>query len=49
MLTWPKDQIKKLLYEVNNLELLIKSESNISGYLLVNFLLEKKFSKTNNI
>src|SRR6056300_1522268 len=49
MLTWPKDQSKKLLYEVNNLELLIKSESNISGYLLVNFLLEKKFSKTNNI
>jgi DNA polymerase-3 subunit delta len=49
MLTWPKDHIKKLLYEVNNLELLIKSESNISGYLLVNFLLEKKFSKTNNI
>jgi len=49
MLTWSKDQIKKLLYEVNNLELLIKSESNISGYLLVNFLLEKKFSKTNNI
>jgi len=49
ILTWPKDKIKKLLYEVNNLELLIKSESNISGYLLVNFLLEKKFSKTNNI
>jgi len=44
ILTWPKDQIKKLLYEVNNLELLIKSESNISEYLLVNFLLEKKFS-----
>jgi DNA polymerase-3 subunit delta len=44
ILTWPKDQIKKLLYEVNNLELLIKSESNISGYLLVNFLLEKKIS-----
>jgi len=49
ILTWSKDHIKKLLYEVNNLELLIKSESNISGYLLVNFLLEKKFSKTNNI
>ena len=44
ILTWPKDKIKKLLYEVNNLELLIKSESNISEYLLVNFLLEKKFS-----
>ena len=49
ILTWPKDKIKKLLYEVNNLELLLKSESNISEYLLVNFLLEKKFSKTNNI
>jgi len=49
ILIWTKDQIKKLLYEVNNLELLIKSESNISRYLLVNFLLEKKFSKTNNI
>jgi DNA polymerase-3 subunit delta len=44
ILTWSKDHIKKLLYEVNNLELLIKSESNISEYLLVNFLLEKKFS-----
>jgi DNA polymerase-3 subunit delta len=44
ILTWPKDKIKELLYEVNNLELLIKSESNISEYLLVNFLLEKKFS-----
>jgi DNA polymerase-3 subunit delta len=44
ILTWPKDKIKKLLYEVNNLELLLKSESNISEYLLVNFLLEKKFS-----
>ena len=49
ILIWTKDQIKKLLYEVNNLELLLKSESSISGYLLVNFLLEKKFSKTNNI
>jgi DNA polymerase-3 subunit delta len=49
ILAWPKDQIKKLLYEVNNLELLIKSESSISRYLLVNFLLEKKFFKTNNI
>jgi DNA polymerase-3 subunit delta len=49
ILIWTKDQIKKLLYEVNNLESLLKSESSISGYLLVNFLLEKKFSKTNNI
>jgi len=49
ILTWPKDQIKKLLYEINNLELLIKSKSNISEYLLVNFLLEKKSARTNNI
>ena len=49
ILTWPKDKIKKLLYEVNNLELLIKNETNISEYLLVNFLLEKSFLTTNNI
>jgi len=49
ILTWSKDQIKKLLYEINNLELLIKRENNISGYLLVNFLLDKKAAKTNNI
>ena len=49
ILTWSKDQIKKLLYEINNLELLIKRENSISGYLLVNFLLDKKAAKTNNI
>jgi DNA polymerase-3 subunit delta len=49
ILTWPKKQIKKMLYEINILELIVKKENNISSYLLANFILEKSFIRTNNI
>ncbi len=39
--SWTIDQIRKLIFEINNIELKIKKNSANSVYFLTNFLLEK--------
>ena len=46
ILTWSKNEIKKLLYEINSLELITKQKSDISKYMLVNFICEKTLKKS---
>ncbi len=38
---WSLDQIKLLIKEINELEILVKKNSQISGYITNNFILEK--------
>jgi len=49
ILTWSKNEIKQLFYEINSLELNVKQKSDISKYMLINFIYEKAIKKTNNI
>ena len=42
--SWSLSQINLLIKHINNLELLIKKNSNISNQILCDFILQKKFS-----
>ena len=42
--SWSLSQINLLIKDINNLELLIKKNSNISNQILCDFILQKKFS-----
>ena len=48
ILKWKPQNIKELIYKLNDLELLIKKNINNSVNLITNFLLEQSSSKTNN-
>ena len=48
ILKWKPQNIKELIYKLNDLELLIKKNINNSVNLITNFLLEESSSKTNN-
>ncbi len=45
---WKPDNIKKLIYRLNEVELLIKKNLNISINLITDFILEQSSLKTNN-
>ena len=45
---WPPKNIKKLIYKLNEIELLIKKNINNSVNLISNFILEQSSSNTNN-
>lgn len=45
---WKPSNLKKLIYEINEIELKIKNNLNIGLYTLTNFLLEKTLKNTNN-
>ena len=45
---WSPEKIKKLIYELNEVELLIKKNLNSSIKLITNFALEQTSRKTNN-
>tara|TARA_Y100000816_G_C26100224_1_gene582887 strand:- start:614 stop:1612 length:999 start_codon:yes stop_codon:yes gene_type:complete len=45
---WEKDKIKNLIYKINELELIIKKNLSISMNIIINFILEQLFSKTNS-
>ena len=44
---WSLEQIKSLIRKINNLELLVKKNSQISNQLMNNFILEK-LDRVNN-
>ena len=48
ILKWKPKSIKKLIYKVNEVELLIKKNINISVNVIIDFILKQTFSKTNN-
>ncbi len=48
ILNWSPKNIKKLLYRVNNLELLIKKNYDISINLVTDFILNQNSTNTNN-
>ena len=45
---WKPDNIKKLIFKINEIELIIKKNLNNSAYLVTNFLLEPSSQNTNN-
>jgi len=45
---WKPDNIKKLIFKINEIELIIKKNLNNSIYLVTNFLLEQSSQNTNN-
>jgi DNA polymerase-3 subunit delta len=45
---WKPDNIKELIYRLNEIELLIKKNLNISVNLITDFILEQSALKTNN-
>ena len=45
---WKPYSIRKLIYKINDLELLIKNNLNNSVNLITDFLLEQSSTKTNN-
>ena len=45
---WKPENIKKLIYRLNEIELLIKKNLNISINLITDFILEQSALKTNN-
>ena len=45
---WKPDNIKKLIFQINEIELIIKKNLNNSIYLVTNFLLEQSSQNTNN-
>ena len=45
---WKPENIKKLIYRLNKIELLIKKNMNISVNLITDFILEQSALKTNN-
>ena len=49
ILTWTKSEIKELLYKINSLELIVKQKSDVSKFMLINFIYEKTIKKSNNI
>ena len=48
LLQWKPDDIRKFIYEINNLELEVKKNINNSINILSNFILEKCTSQINN-
>ena len=48
ILKWKPQNIKELIYKLNDLELLIKKNINNSINLITDFILEQIFLKTNN-
>ena len=45
---WKPENIKELIYRLNEIELLIKKNLNISINLITDFILEQSALKTNN-
>ena len=45
---WPPKDLKKLIYGLNNLELLVKTNVNNSINLVIDFLLDQSSTKLNN-
>ena len=45
---WKPENLRKLIHELNEIELQIKKNLNNSIYLISNFILEKSISKANN-
>ena len=45
---WKPDNIKKLIYKINEIELLVKKNLNNSINLITDFLLDQSSTKTNN-
>ena len=45
---WTPENIKKLIYKLNGLELQIKKNINSSMYLITDFILEQSSPNTNN-
>ena len=45
---WEPEKIKKLIYKINKIELLIKKNMQNSVNLIRDFILEQLNSKTNN-
>ena len=45
---WTPENIKKLIYKLNEIELLVKKNINISINLITDFILEQSSSNTNN-
>ena len=48
ILKWTPENIKKLIYKLSEVELIIKKNINISINLITNFILEQSSSNTNN-
>ena len=48
ILEWKPNKIKKLIYNLNEIELLIKKNINNSLNIVTDFILEQCSSKTNN-
>ena len=48
ILSWSPTSIKKLIYELSDLELLIKRNINNSINFIIDFLLDQSSKKTNN-
>ena len=45
---WESEKIKKLIYKINELELIVKKNINNSVYLISNFIFEQLLRKTNS-
>ena len=45
---WSPSSLKKLIYKINDIELLVKNNLNNSIHLITDFLLEQSTTKTNN-
>ena len=48
ILNWNSENLKDLIYKINDIELIIKKDMNSSVNLICNFLLEQSSSKTSN-
>ena len=44
---WKEDTIKDLIYKINNIELMVKKNTNISLNLVLDFLIEQSSSINN--
>ena len=45
---WPPYEIKKLIYKISEIELLVKNNFNNSVFLITNFILDQATKKSNN-
>lgn len=48
ILMWSPEKIKEVIYQINDVELIIKRNVNNSIKIITNFILEKSISKTNS-
>ena len=48
ILRWSPNEIKEMIYKINNVELLVKKNFDNSVNLITDFILSQVYDKTNN-